>query len=134
MRDISLIFLNNEGRALLYLRDDKPTILAPNHWALLGGSIEQEETPYQAITRELQEEIDCPVYDIKFVEELNIRNHPLYGDENVHLFKGRVEEKLENIQLFEGQRLGYFTFDEFKVLKFPDFMHQYFITNRKNFF
>ena len=53
-----IILLNSRKQVLLVLRDDKPSIPCPNTWALLGGYIDGNETPTEAICRELREEID----------------------------------------------------------------------------
>jgi 8-oxo-dGTP pyrophosphatase MutT (NUDIX family) len=45
-------------RYLMQLRDDKPTILLPNHWALFGGTVDPGETALSAIQRELVEELE----------------------------------------------------------------------------
>jgi 8-oxo-dGTP pyrophosphatase MutT (NUDIX family) len=47
-----------DGRYLMQLRDDKPNILLPAHWALFGGTIEPGEKPEAAIRRELEEELE----------------------------------------------------------------------------
>ena len=46
-----------DGRYLTQLRDPKPHILLPDHWALFGGSVDAGETAEQAIRRELLEEL-----------------------------------------------------------------------------
>ncbi len=46
-----------DGRYLLQLRDAKPEILLPDHWALFGGSVEPGEAPDTALRRELAEEL-----------------------------------------------------------------------------
>ena len=53
----NIILLNSEKRVLFYLRDDKPTLLYPNRWALPGGYREEGETPEQCILREIEEEL-----------------------------------------------------------------------------
>lgn len=50
--------LIHDGRYLMQLRDDKPTILLPNHWALFGGSVDAGEDAAAAIRRELAEELE----------------------------------------------------------------------------
>ena len=46
-----------DGRYLMQLRDPKPEILLPDHWALFGGSVDPGETAAEAIRRELREEL-----------------------------------------------------------------------------
>lgn len=51
------LILDQAGRYLLQLRDDKPGILHPGAWGMFGGHIEPGETPEAAVLRELEEEI-----------------------------------------------------------------------------
>lgn len=61
-----------DGRYLMQLRDDKPTILLPNHWALFGGTIDAGETAEAAIRRELIEELEFTAREVAFFTELLI--------------------------------------------------------------
>ena len=48
---VSIIVENMEGEVLLLLRDNKSTIGFPNHWTLIGGTVEDGETPEMAADR-----------------------------------------------------------------------------------
>jgi 8-oxo-dGTP diphosphatase len=122
---VSLGLLKNRDRILLYLRDDRPDISYPNHWALLGGQIEEGETPLRALEREIQEEIGCRAEHISFVGRLDVANNPMCEDHTIFLFQGEIHEPLEHMCLTEGQRLGYFTLDEFRTLEFPEFLRAF---------
>lgn len=52
------ILLDEHGRYLLQLRDDRPHIWYPGHWGNFGGSVEPEEAELQALRRELVEELE----------------------------------------------------------------------------
>ena len=125
MKRVSLGFLKNGDKILLYLRDDMRNISYPNHWALLGGQIEGAETPQDALVREIQEEIGCQAGNTTLVGRLDVVNNPMCEDHTIFLFKGEIHNRLEEMQLTEGQRLGYFTMEEFRTLKFPDFLRAF---------
>jgi 8-oxo-dGTP pyrophosphatase MutT (NUDIX family) len=57
------------GRYLMQLRDDKPGLLLPAHWALFGGQIDPGEAPQDAMVRELGEELELrPAAVVRFTE------------------------------------------------------------------
>jgi 8-oxo-dGTP pyrophosphatase MutT (NUDIX family) len=60
------------GRYLMQLRDDKPGILLPDHWALFGGSIDPGEDSAAAMRRELVEELELQAREITAFTEMKI--------------------------------------------------------------
>ena len=54
---VAAIILVDGDRYLLQQRDDKPGIWYPGHWGCFGGAVEPGESPEQALSRELQEEL-----------------------------------------------------------------------------
>ena len=56
VKDCSKIFIRSKktGKFLFFLRDNKPDIPHPNKWDLLGGGMEEGETPQQAVEREIK--------------------------------------------------------------------------------
>ena len=52
------LMVTPDGRYLMQLRDDIPTIMLPGHWACFGGAIDPGETAAAALHRELIEEIE----------------------------------------------------------------------------
>ena len=70
--EVALAMLQREGRWLMQLRDEIPTIVAPGCWGLFGGHLEPGETPEQALRRELMEEQGKVT---KYLIEL--QNHPI---------------------------------------------------------
>ena len=64
---------HNPQMAIFHRCSTMPTF--PNHWAAISGSIEPNETPYQAVQRELQEETN--IYELSQTKEVQIdKNGP----------------------------------------------------------
>jgi 8-oxo-dGTP pyrophosphatase MutT (NUDIX family) len=61
-----------DGRYLMQLRDPKPDILLPDHWALFGGSVDAGESADAAIRRELREELRFEARQVEAFTELTI--------------------------------------------------------------
>ena len=55
---VAIAILHQDGKFLMQLRDNIPTILYPGFWAFFGGHVEAGETPEAAVVREVMEEIN----------------------------------------------------------------------------
>jgi 8-oxo-dGTP diphosphatase len=99
----------HEGKILLVLRDNIPTISYPNTWNTPGGGIEEGESPREAIIRELQEEINLLPQEI-----INTGTTTYTDGSVVHRFFVPVSDReFSSIHLVsEGQKIGWFTLDE----------------------
>ena len=64
-RIAAIIFENDKHELLFYLRDNKPGIPFPGHWDLIGGHVEEDETPEEALVREVKEELDLSEFYAK---------------------------------------------------------------------
>ena len=125
---VSIILENQEGQVLLLLRDNKSTIVNPNHWTLVGGKIEDGEMPEMAAHRELEEETGLKA-DLSFWKRYD-RQHPLFIVDQ-HVYVGKVEASLESLVLGEGQALQFFKPAEIGRLKigygFKALLNEYFL-------
>ena len=120
MRKIAAIILENDsGEFLLALRDNKPTIPFPNCWDLIGGHVEEGETPQQALCREYKEELGLELAEYKFFREYVCLEGDAY--ENVkYIFCGKINIPIEEITLYEGQYARYLKRAEIQNLKFAN--------------
>jgi 8-oxo-dGTP pyrophosphatase MutT (NUDIX family) len=106
---VSALLVDEQGRLVIQLRDNKPGLLFPAHWATLGGGIEKGETPDEAMRRELEEEISPapPVAFWRYFEH----TYRVRGEKRMvanHVYVGQLPCALEDMKLFEGERLGAF--------------------------
>ncbi len=122
MKEIAAIILENDnGEFLLYLRDNKPTIPFPDHWDLIGGHVEEGESPEQALVREVKEELDIELKDYTFYRKYECLTGDAY--ENIkYIYKGRINLPIEKITLLEGVRPKYFTREEIPDVKFANIL------------
>ncbi len=124
IKEGSQVFIKNPklGKYLFYLRDDKPTILYPNTWSLFGGGIEKGESPLEAALREVKEETNVAIYDIKELGNMMIvHKFKEDGKEQIienklFAFLAKTDATLNEAEIYEGQALQYFTIEEAKKL------------------
>ncbi len=63
----SAIYIIFDNKLLLFQRDDIPEIPYPGTWDLVGGMQEQDETPEQALRREIKEEVTYVPRNINYL-------------------------------------------------------------------
>src|SRR5664280_625821 len=116
MKEIAAIILENDnGEFLLYLRDNKPTIPFPDQWDLIGGHVEQGETPEEALVREVKEELDIDLDEYTFYKKYECLEGDIYPNTK-YIFFGKINSPIEEITLLEGERVQYFSSDELSTL------------------
>ncbi|MFT5812315.1 MAG: 8-oxo-dGTP diphosphatase [Psychroserpens sp.] len=93
--------------------------LADSHqggkWEFPGGKVEKNETVYQALQRELKEEVAINTLTCTSLMQIS---HD-YGDKKVLLDVFVVDNFTGEAKALEGQQSGWFTLTEFEVLNFP---------------
>ena len=108
MKKVAKAIIHEDDEFLLQLRDDDPSISYPNCWSFFGGEIEQGESPWQALQRELDEEIEWRPKQGSFLYRWN-------NPEDfccVHFFAVPFTGSRHQLVLHEGQSFGWFTLQE----------------------
>lgn len=104
-----VLFVNDAGRVLLRLRDERADLPYPGQWDLLGGAVEPGETIAEAAVREVKEEIGLDVRQMDYFGE--------YPEQVVNnVFVARLSVPVEELVLTEGQRLKYVDAAEARAL------------------
>jgi 8-oxo-dGTP diphosphatase len=122
MKQIAAIILENDkGEFLLYLRDNKPGIPFPDHWDLIGGHVEEGETPEEALVREFKEELDLDLKEYAFYKKYECLTGDAY--ENIkYIYSGKINLPIEKVTLLEGVRPQYFSREEIPNVKFANIL------------
>lgn len=103
MLGAGIILLNSNNEVLLLLRDNKIDIPFPNMWDIPGGNVEEGESPEQALRREMLEEMS--IHNLGEIKLFKILTSENITD---NIFWKRINLNLREIELNEGQVLGYF--------------------------
>jgi 8-oxo-dGTP diphosphatase len=108
VRTCSAFLHNPEGKVISQLRDNKPGLMFPGHWSTLGGRIEEGETPDEAMSRELTEEIEIsPPMTFWRVFEHHFASGGKSHDVDIYAYIGEIDLEIADIHLHEGQRLAF---------------------------
>jgi 8-oxo-dGTP diphosphatase len=122
MIEIAAIILENDkGEFLLYLRDNKPDIPFPDYWDLIGGHVEEGETPEQALVREVKEELDIDLKEYAFYKKYVCLTGDVY-ENTKYIYTGRINLPIEKVTLLEGVRPKYFSRAEIPDVKFANIL------------
>ena len=118
IRCVGAILVNPHGQILLQQRDDKPGLLYANHWTTFGGSIEDGETPDEAIQRELLEEIElAPQLRLwKVFDNPVQRVTGEWVTVEQYIYIGLIDRLMTEITVNEGQAVGYFGVEDLEGL------------------
>ena len=106
MEVVSIFLKSDNDSYLLQLRDDTPSIVFPGCWGLFGGTLEEDESPHDAIVRELQEEIDYipdEIFEFRKYQQ---------QDRLINIYYGKVTLPITELKLNEGMDLDFFTVKE----------------------
>lgn len=105
---VAKAFIYQGTRLLLQLRDNIPEIIAPNHWGLFGGTVDEGETPAEAMKREIEEELCWTPPEPKYL--LTWEAPEKAG--TTYIFAVPLTVATSQLTLTEGQALRLFTFEE----------------------
>jgi 8-oxo-dGTP diphosphatase len=113
----SIFFIDKEDNILLFLRDkDRPPtfqIPYPNMWDVLGGHVEEGESPLECIRREMWEELGLHVSPPQLgTIEFEDRVDHVFVE-----FLWNTDINRLNKKLNEGQRVCWFNLDEIRTME-----------------
>ncbi len=108
MLKVSKAIIYHRNDYLLQLRDHTPGIVYAGYWSFFGGAIEPGETPWQALQRELAEELEWQSDTGAYLYDWVNPDHPC----RIHFFTVPFTGQRSALVLHEGQDLGWFSLDD----------------------
>ena len=108
MLEVSKAIIYHRNDYLLQLRDHAPSIVYAGYWSFFGGAIEPGETPWQALQRELAEELEWQPDTGAYLYDWVNPEHPC----RIHFFTVPFTGQRSTLVLHEGQDLGWFSLDD----------------------
>ena len=108
MPEVSKVIIYQHNDYLLQLRDHTPYIVYAGCWSFFGGAIEAGESPWQALQRELTEELEWQPDTGFYLYDWIDPKHPC----RIHFFMVPFTDERSALVLHEGQDLGWFNLDE----------------------
>ena len=119
-RGAGIILIDNQKRVLLQYRD-KNNRWNQNTWSEFGGQIEKNETPEEAVKRELKEEIGIELTNLKFFKKYRTQKEK--GIYEAFFYVASLNTSINTLksQQKEGKNIGLFTFQETQNLKLADY-------------
>ncbi len=122
MKEIAAVILENDnGEFLFYLRDNKPGIPFPQHWDLIGGHVEEGETPEEALLREVREELNYELKEYRFFKRYECLSGDAYPNIK-YIYSGKINLPIEEVTLLEGDYPRYFSRNEVEEIKFANIL------------
>lgn len=113
-----------QGDYALQLRDDKPTIAAAGQWSLFGGMINTNETPMEAIQREIQEELSVGPNEFSYLWFTDYYSEFEKSVIRTWFFVSDISLVWDKHRLTEGQRVEVFPIEKIEGLNMPIVMKE----------
>ena len=131
MKWAGIVLVNARGEILLNLRDDNPEINWPNQWDVIGGVVEDGETPDECMVREMMEETGEVLTAFR---AFRIYDVPLLGGgvAQFHVYSAPLDKPATELTLGEGQEHRFFTvadLDGLRVVRGTDMVLREFIAS-----
>jgi 8-oxo-dGTP diphosphatase len=103
-----IVLVNSRGEILLNLRDNNPAINWPNRWDVIGGVVEDGETPDECMIREMREETG---EELGPFELFKVYEVPLLDGRTAlfHVYSAHLDKPASALILGEGQEHRFFS-------------------------
>ena len=116
--NIATILLLNARNEILLQKKELIFKRWPGRWSMFGGGIEHGETPEEAVRREVKEELDVELGEVKLFKVFDYTDEDRAG--KMHIFTSRFAGETSDISLKEGAGFAFFANHEIAALHLID--------------
>jgi 8-oxo-dGTP pyrophosphatase MutT (NUDIX family) len=111
---VAAVIRRRDGCFLMQLRDDRPDIWYPGAWGCFGGALDANESPIEALRRELREELDFEFRDAVPISrfEFDLQAVGLGTHFRAYYLVQIDDAEFSRLVLHEGQRMESFRYEE----------------------
>lgn len=100
---VGIILQDQNENYILHLRDKNAKTMT-GQWSLVGGEVNKDEDPETAAVREVKEETNLNILEIKRIKKINFNS-----EWNAIIFKATVNTNIDKIKISEGKKLSFFS-------------------------
>jgi len=113
-RRVAVIIFYDEKKRIL-LQDRSGISKFGEEWGFFGGGLEKDETPEEAVVREVKEELDYQLDNYSFLKEV----HYVTSKFNITLyaFIAPLKDKFKKFNQKEGKEMRLYSLEQAKKLK-----------------
>jgi len=120
-RRASILILYNQDKEILLQHRTKDAPYLPNFWGFFGGGIEKDETPEEAVIREIKEELSLDIKAPFFFNSYEIKEGENKYERFIYLLPTTLTAKQLRPYQNEGDNLRFFTYKKTEKIKFNPF-------------
>ena len=108
-KEVVVILPYSKGKVLMQLRDARRDIPGAGRWGFFGGAVEQDDTPEDAVWREVFEELG---YQPPMIHPLWVGRLFYLGNLLCYAYYCHITVPVERLRLMEGMDIGLFSHAE----------------------
>jgi 8-oxo-dGTP diphosphatase len=113
--NVGAILQTENGDILFQLRDNKKDIAFPDHWGLFGGQVNEGEPHYEALVREISEELGYRIRAAELLTDIVYRRAWLENPlcRRIFYLVPIAVEDIPRMRLNEGAGMALMSYTEF---------------------
>lgn len=110
-KTVRALLLNDNKIGLLHIKGDEPDFGIRNHLETPGGGIDDNESPIDALKREILEETGYTIKDIVYITTIAVEYNPLNRIDVSRVYACHIDENTNKTALLDYEKEIFNSFD-----------------------